>query len=142
MRAILKYFFLFLFLTSYAQNSTSTHQYKCAALLSEKEIEKYQNNTFKNYTEIDLDVLATMTTFIIDSNPEKDSYECFFNKSEKDLWVFDVLGLENEDQIDKTLCLLIKNKEIKLPKNTILLFHKYVNEFDDGGIIVGLKIVH
>jgi len=52
-----------------------------------------------------------------------------------------VLGLENENNIDKTICALVENKKINLPKTTIILFHKYINGFDDGEIIVGLKII-
>jgi len=135
-------FFLLLSLVSCGQNSKSTREYKCAKQLTENEIREYQFNTFKDYTESDIDLLANITSFIIDTNPEKDSYECFFNKRKKDLLVLDVLGLENESKIDETICSLIENKEIKLPKNTIILFHKYTNGFDDGGIIVGLKITN
>ena len=88
-----------------------------------------------------MDLLANITSFIIDYNPEKEAYECFFNKREKDLLVLDVLGLEDENKIDKTICALIENKKIDLPKTTIILFHKYINGFDDGGIIVGIKII-
>lgn len=140
MKHIIFSVFLFSILTSCGQNSKIVYKYKCAKQLTENEIKNYQINTFENYSDSDLDLLADITTFIIDSNPEKDSYECFFNKREKKLLVLDVFGLENEDKIDKTLCNLVENKQIKLPKKTIILFHKYENEFDDGGIIVGLRI--
>jgi len=137
-----KFFPLFLLLTSltiYSQDLKNSQEYKCATPLTKSEFYKFQYNTFNDYKDKDLDLLADITTFIIDSNPEKEAYECFFNKREKNLLVLDVLGLENEASIDKTICALIENKEIKLPKNTIILFHRYVNGFDDGGIIVALK---
>ena len=139
MKHILLLIFFVSFFTGCSQTLKSSYKFKCAEQLTESEIDNLEN-TFKDYTDEDLDLLADITTFIIDSNPEKDSYECFFNKREKKLLVLDVLGLENEEKIDKTVCGLLENKKIKLPKNTIILFHKYINGFDDGGIIVALKI--
>lgn len=140
MRYIILILFSFSFLISCSQNLRSSYKYKCAEQLTESVINNYIENSFEDYTDEDLNFLADITTYIMDSNPEKDSYECFFNQHQKNLLVLDVYGLENEEKIDKTVCGLLENKKIKLPRTTIILFHKYINGFDDGGIIVGLKI--
>lgn len=140
----MKFLFLILsvlcFLPGCSQNVQNSYDYDCASSLSKDEIKKFQYNTFEDYTDEDLDLLAEITSYITDANPEKDSYECFFNKRANDLLVLDVYGLESEESINKTMCGLSKNKKLPLPKNIIILFHKYIDGFKDGGIIAGLRM--
>jgi hypothetical protein len=138
MKRIITVLLLSIFAMSCGQSYRSSYTYQCATQLTNNEIYDAQQNSLYDYSNDDLDLLADITTFIIDSNPEKDDYECFFNKRTKDLLILDVYGLEDEAKIDNTFCELIKNQNIELPQNVIILFHRYVNGYDDGGVIVGL----
>ena len=140
MKKLILLFSLVITLTGCGQNSEHKYNFTCASKISKNEVKDFENNSFEDYSDSDIDLLAEITTFIIDSNPENESYECFFNERKKDFLVLDVYGLENEKKIDETLCKLKANKDIKLPKKTYFLFHKYVNEFEDGGILVGLSV--
>ena len=120
----------------------SDYKFRCASQLSNRQINLYKLNSFKNYTENDLDLLADITTCIIEVNGDTSEFEIFYNqKTEKSL-VLDVYWLENEEQIDSTTCRLFNTTTIKLPAQMIILFHQYKNGYEDGGIIVGLTNIN
>lgn len=127
----------------YGQTSPNEEaRYECGQRLAIEEISEYQVNSFSGYTDEEIRLLTKIMTLILETNPEKETYECFFNTSKKNLLVLDVFGLEDYQCINRTLCSLRDDTDIKLPKNTIILFHIYVNGFEDGGIIEALRMVN
>ena len=120
----------------------SDYKFRCASPLSNRQIDLFKSNNFDNYTESDLDLLADITTYLIEVNGDTSEFEVFFNQKTEKLLVLDVYGLENEDQIDSTTCGLFNNSKIKLPAHMIILFHQYKNGNEDGGIIVGLTNIN
>lgn len=129
-----------LFLISCNTSNLIDNKFTCAQKLSDKELNNLKSNNFKDYSDSDLELLADITTLIIKSNGDTSEFEVFYNRKTDTSLTIDIYGLEIVKQIDKTVCDLKNTNEIDLPNHMNLLFHRYVNGYDDGGIIVGLSI--
>ena len=113
-------------------------EFSCGKQLSDNEIKKYIPNNLLDYSADDLDLLADITTLVFDNNSDTSVYEVFYNYRNNETLVLDVFGVENYKQIDTTFCGLVNNQNLNLPQSLTILFHRYANGYEDGGIVVGL----
>lgn len=119
---------------------TGENNYKCADNLSDEEINSFKTITNKDYSDEDLGKLADITTQIMKCYGDSAEFEVFFNSKSDNFLALDIFGLENEKKIDRTVCALKNNLDLHLPASTVLLFHKYTKDLNDGGIVAGLKL--
>lgn len=118
-----------------AQNE---YPFKCGDALTFEEVRPLKMSLFSDYTEGDIKMVEDITAHVAKQYDKTIPYEVFINQKTDTSLVLDIYGLEKEEEVDETSCWIFNGKEIDLPARTTLLFHRYINDYQDGGIVVGL----
>lgn len=83
--------------------------------------------------------MAELTTLVSKLNSDSLEYEVFYLEKSSTRLVLGVFGVDNAEQIEKTACGIFEGKDLKLPKEKWLLFHKYVNGSAGSEFLIGIS---
>ena len=120
-------------------NKSGQSKYQCGRGLTSTEIGQISTSGFKGYSDEDLEILANLTTLVTQLNGDSLEYEVFFFEKASTRLVLGVFGVEKAEQIEKTACAIFERKDLKLPKEQWLLFHKYVNGNAESEFLIGIS---
>ncbi len=120
-------------------NKSGQSKYKCGRGLSATEIGQISTAGIKDYSDEDLNNLAELTTLVSKLNSDSLEYEVFYLEKSSTRLVLGVFGVDNAEQIEKTACGIFEGKDLKLPKEKWLLFHKYVNGSAGSEFLIGIS---
>lgn len=119
-------------------NKSNQSTFKCGRLLSDEELVELNKTAYKDYQPEDLDKLATLTTLVNEINEESAPHEVFFREKSATSLTLEIFGVEAPLQIEKTACAIFGNKELKLPRNVNVVFHKYLNGGAESEFLIGV----
>ncbi|MCF8244078.1 MAG: hypothetical protein K9J37_02845 [Saprospiraceae bacterium] len=134
--------FIFLALTAISMagcvNKANQSSFKCGRLLSDKELEELSKTSFKDYQAEDLAQLAELTNLVNEMVGDSLEHEVFFREKTATSLAIEIFGVEAPLQIEKTACEIFSNRELNLPKNRKILFHKYLNGGASSEFLIGV----
>lgn len=122
-------------LPAIAQNE---YPFKCGEPLTFEQVRPLKYNNYTDYSEKDIKMLEAISAYIVANNDKSVEYEVFINQRTDTSLILDIFGLEKEEDVDKTSCGIFNSTDMGLPARVTLLFHRYINESEDGGIVVAL----
>jgi len=113
--------------------------FSCGEQLSGKEINTFNHSGVSGYTDEDLSTIAEITDLVIHHFGDTSENEVFYNTKLPNSLAIEIYGVEQLSDIDSISCKIFNSKSLKLPNDLTLLFHKYVNGANDGGIVAALR---
>lgn len=126
---------LFSFASARAQNE---YPFKCGEALTFEQVRPLKYNNYTDYSEKDIKLVDAIDKYIAANNDKSVEYEVFINQRTDTSLILDIFGLEKEEEVDKTSCGIFNSTDMGLPARVTLLFHRYINESEDGGIVVAI----
>ncbi len=113
-------------------------KFKCGRVLTEKELDKLSKTSYKDYQTDDLTQLAALTTLVNKTVGDSLEHEVFFREKTATSLTMEIFGVEVPMQIEKTACEIFSKRELKLPHNLKILFHKYLNGGASSEFLIGV----
>lgn len=128
-----------LFMVACGSNKSGQAKYQCGRGLSAAEINQINPAGYKDYSDGDIRDLADLTTLVFEVNGDSLEYEVFYFEKSSSRLVVGIYGVDKAEQIEKTACAIFNSKDLKLPKEQWLLFHKYVNGYSESKFLIGMS---
>ncbi len=119
-------------------SKASLSRFKCGRVLTEKELDKLSRTSYKDYQTADIAQLAVLTTLVNETVGDSLEHEVFFREKTATALTMEVFGVEAPLQIEKTACEIFNSKELNLPHNLKILFHKYLNGGASSEFLIGV----
>jgi hypothetical protein len=112
--------------------------FKCGRILTEKELVRLSKSSYKDYDEIDFEKLAALTALVNEMSGDSIEHEVFFREKSPKSLTMEVFGVEAPVKIENIACAIFQKKDLKLPAEQKILFHKYLDRGANSKFLIGL----
>ena len=117
---------------------SSQKMFKCGRILTEKELVRLSKSSYKDYGDDDFETLATLTSLVDEMSSDTIEHEVFYREKSTKSLTMEIFGVEVPLQIENIACAIFQMKDLKLPGEQKILFHKYLNGGKSSQFLIGV----